>query len=90
MIPHLPAVWNEQTNLGIGLDRLARTRASLEARGVLSYRLLWAAHHNGFEGLAAGDLRVERLPEPADPIARAFCWVTSTRLNHRGDSAVDA
>ncbi len=72
IIPYEPAVWEEQTNLEVGIDRLARAKASLEARGIFSYRLLWAAYHYGFENLAARGFRVERFPEPSDPIARAF------------------
>jgi hypothetical protein len=72
IVPYEPAVWEEETNLEVGIDRLARAKAGLEARGIFSYRLLWAAYHYGYENLAARDFRVERFPEPLDPIARAF------------------
>jgi hypothetical protein len=72
MVPYEPAVWDEQTNLEVAIDRLTGLKADLEARGVFSYGLLWAAHHYGLEYVAAHGFKIERLPRPSEPIARAF------------------
>ncbi len=76
-IPYEPAVWDAQANLAVGLDRLARAKAGLEARRVFSYRLLWAAHHYDFASVAAADFEIERFPKPSDPISFAL-WAGQT------------
>jgi len=68
-IPYETAVWDWRTNLAVGIDGLASTKAALEAKGVFSYPLLWAAHLYGLDYVAARGFDISRVPPPSNPIA---------------------
>jgi hypothetical protein len=67
-----PAVWDWRTNLSVGMDRLASAKATLEAKGLFSYRRLWALDRYGLDYLAARDFEMERIPRPSNPLGRAL------------------
>jgi soluble lytic murein transglycosylase-like protein len=68
-IPYETAVWDWRTNLAVGIDGLASTKAALEAKGAFSYPLLWAAHLYGLDYVAARGFDMGRIPPPSNPIA---------------------
>lgn len=68
-LPYEPSVWEVGPNLTVGLDHLAATKRALEAKGVFSYALLWAAYHYGYDFVAARGFDITRIPRPSDPIA---------------------
>lgn len=76
--PFEPGVWDWRRNLDVGLDRLGAAKALLEAKGLFSYRRLWAIHHFGLSYVAARDYEIERTPRPDDPIGRAL-WLGEGR-----------
>lgn len=67
-VPYEPAVWNWRTNLEVGIDYLAYSRAYLHKKTAFSYPLLLAAFHYGLEYVEERDFSVERIPVPASPI----------------------
>jgi hypothetical protein len=69
-LPYETNVWDWRTNLAVGMDALARTKATLEAKGVFSYPLLWACHHYGYDFVASRGFDLGRLPRPSDPVSR--------------------
>ena len=68
-LPYEPDVWDPRTNLAVGIEGLAATKAALEARGAFSYPLLWAAHHYGLDFVAAHGFDMSRIPRPSNPVA---------------------
>lgn len=71
-IPYGTAVWDWRTNLAVGMDRLASSKAALTAQGVFSYPLLWADYHYGRDYIAARGFDMSRISRPSDPIGRAL------------------
>lgn len=67
--PYASGVWDWRLNLEVGTRSLAAVKRELEARGVFSYRLLWAAYHYGFDYVQARGFDMSRIPRPAHPIA---------------------
>jgi soluble lytic murein transglycosylase-like protein len=72
--PYEPGVWDWRTNLRVGVDCLASIKQSLDARGVFSYPLLWAAYHHGLDYVEARGFDMSRIPRPSDPVARRL-WL---------------
>jgi soluble lytic murein transglycosylase-like protein len=73
-IPYGTAVWDWRTNLSVGIDVLASIKASLEAKHVFSYPLLWATYHYGMDYVAARGFDMSRIDQPSDPIGRRIWW----------------
>lgn len=69
-LPYETNVWDWRTNLAVGIDALARTKASLEGKGVFSYPVLWACYHYGYDFVASRGFDLGRLPRPSDPVSR--------------------
>lgn len=65
-----PAVWNWRTNLEVGVDYLAYSRAYLHKKNAFSYPLLLAAFHYGLEYVEERDFRLSGIPIPDSPIYR--------------------
>ena len=72
-LPYEGGVWDWRSNLAVGADGLAATKAYLEARGVFSYPLLWAAHHYGLAYVEARGFDMGRVERPANRTA-ARLW----------------
>lgn len=68
-LPYETNVWDWRTNLAVGIDILAATKATLEQRGVFSYPVLWACYHYGYDYVAARGFDPGRVPEPSDPVS---------------------
>jgi hypothetical protein len=68
-IPYGTAVWDWRTNLAVGIDGLAATKAALAAKGLFSYPLLWASYHYGIDYVAARGFDMSRIPRPSDHIS---------------------
>jgi len=69
-VPYEPAVWNWRTNLEVGVDYLAYSRAYLHRKAAFSYPLLLAAFHYGLDYVEERDFNVGRIPVPNSPIYR--------------------
>jgi len=69
-VPYEPAVWNWRTNLEVGIDYLAYSRAYLHKKTTFSYPLLLAAFHYGLEYVEERGFSVEHIPVPDSPIYR--------------------
>jgi soluble lytic murein transglycosylase-like protein len=69
-IPYEPAVWAWRVNLSVGIDSLASIKGALQARGVFSYPMLWAAYHYGLGYVEAHGFDLDRIPRPPDPVSR--------------------
>ena len=69
-LPYEPAVWNWRTNLAVGVDYLAFSRATLHQRKVFSYPLLLAAFHYGLDYVEQHGFNADRIPVPENPIYR--------------------
>ena len=65
-----PAVWNWRTNLEVGVDYLAYSRATLHKRATFSYPLLLAAFHYGLDYVEEHGFSADRIPVPENPIYR--------------------
>jgi len=68
--PYEPAVWHWRTNLEVGIDYLAYSRAYLHRKTTFSYPLLLAAFHYGLDYVEERDFNVGRIPVPHSPIYR--------------------
>jgi hypothetical protein len=69
-LPYATQVWDWRTNLAVGIDALAGTKAALERKGVFSYPVLWACYHYGYDFVAARGFDLSRVPRPSDPVSR--------------------
>jgi hypothetical protein len=69
-LPYETNVWDWRTNLAVGIDVLAATKATLERKGAFSYPVLWACHHYGYDFVASRGFDLGRLPRPSDPVSR--------------------
>ena len=69
-VPYEPAVWNWRTNLEVGVDYLAYSRAYLHRKTMFSYPLLLAAFHYGLDYVEERDFNVGRIPIPENAIYR--------------------
>jgi soluble lytic murein transglycosylase-like protein len=65
-----PAVWNWRTNLEVGVDYLAYSRAYLHRKTAFSYPLLLAAFHYGLDYVEERGFSIDRIPIPESPIYR--------------------
>jgi soluble lytic murein transglycosylase-like protein len=65
-----PAVWNWRTNLEVGVDYLAYSRAYLHRKTTFSYPLLLAAFHYGLDYVEERNFRLEGIPIPDSPVYR--------------------
>jgi soluble lytic murein transglycosylase-like protein len=70
--PYDPGAWDPRTNLRVGIESLASIKRRLEAKGVFSYPLMWAAFHYGFDYVEVRGFDMSRIPQPADPISRSL------------------
>jgi len=68
--PYEPAVWNWRTNLEVGVDYLAYSRAYLHKKTTFSYPLLLAAFHYGLDYVEERGFNIGRIPIPSSPIYR--------------------
>ena len=68
--PYDPEVWNWRTNLVVGIDYLAYSRAYLHKKNAFSYPLLLAAFHYGLDYVEDRDFKIHRIPIPDSPIYR--------------------
>jgi soluble lytic murein transglycosylase-like protein len=71
-VPFDPGAWDPRENLRVGIAGLASIKRRLEARGVFSYRLMWAAFHYGFDYVEERGFDMSRIPRPSDPISRSL------------------
>lgn len=69
-VPYEPAVWNWRTNLEIGVEYLAYSRAYLHKKTEFSYPLLLAAFHYGLDYVEERNFRLWAIPIPDNPIYR--------------------
>lgn len=69
-LPYEAAVWNWPTNLEVGVDYLAYSRAYLHRKTTFSYPLLLAAFHYGLEYVEERDFNLRRIPVPDSPVYR--------------------
>lgn len=76
--PYDPAVWNWRTNLEVGIDYLAYSRAYLHKKNAFSYPLLLAAFHYGLDYVKDRDFQIHRIPIPDSPIYREL-WSGNLR-----------
>lgn len=77
-VPYEPAVWNWRTNLEVGVDYLAYSRAYLHRKTTFSYPLLLAAFHYGLDYVEERDFNPGRIPVPNSPIYRELWSGTLT------------
>ena len=68
--PYEPTVWNWRTNLEVGVDYLAYSRAYLHKKTTFSYPLLLAAFHYGLDYVEERNFRLQGIPIPDSPIYR--------------------
>ncbi|MDB6169734.1 MAG: Lytic transglycosylase catalytic [Verrucomicrobia bacterium] len=68
--PYEPEVWNWRTNLEVGVDYLAYSRAYLHRRDRFSYPLLLAAFHYGLDFVEAEDFSINGIDPPDNAIYR--------------------
>jgi soluble lytic murein transglycosylase-like protein len=68
-LPYENLAWEWRTNLGVGVERLARLRDKLVAHGTFSYPLLWASYHYGYDYVETHGFEIERIAEPSDPVS---------------------
>ena len=68
--PYEPTVWHWRSNLQVGVDYLAYSRAYLHRKTTFSYPLLLAAFHYGLEYVEERDFRMDRIPIPDNRIYR--------------------
>ena len=71
-LPYEPGVWNWRTNLEVGVDYLAYSRAYLRNKTTFSYPLLLAAFHYGLDFVEDRDFRLQRIRVPDNAIYRAL------------------
>ena len=69
-LPYDPGAWDWRTNLEVGTDYLAYSRAYLHKQGKFSYPLLLAAFHYGLDYVEERDFDVRRMAPPANAIYR--------------------
>lgn len=74
--PFEPGVWDWRTNLEVGIDYLAFTRAYLHRKNVFSYPLLLAAFHYGIEQVENRGFDVRQVTIPKNEIYRQL-WAGS-------------
>jgi hypothetical protein len=53
----------------VGMDSLASIKVALTAKGVFSYRMLWASYHYGLDYVTDHGFDMSRIPRPSDPIS---------------------
>ena len=69
-VAYEPAVWNWRSNLEVGVDYLAYSRAYLHKKTTFSYPLLLAAFHYGLEYVEDHEFNAGRIPIPDNLIFR--------------------
>lgn len=69
-LPYEPAVWNWRTNLEVGIDYLAYSRAYIHKRTMFSYPLLLAAFHYGLDYVEDRKFAMHRIDCPNNAIYR--------------------
>ena len=66
--PYDPGVWNWRTNVEVGIDYLAYSRAYLHKKTTFSYPLLLAAFHYGLDYVEDRKFDVDRISPPDNRI----------------------